>query len=92
MKTNTLLLLAGAGAAAWYFYGRQAAASPALDKSTGTPSRPFGDPADPGSVANACNAAFRVTRLGHPMQAAPWLQICQAGGGTVPQTADQQYT
>jgi hypothetical protein len=93
MKVSTLLGFAALGVGAWYFFGRHstaAAATTTTDKAAGP--RPFGDPADPGSVAFACNAAWRTTALGHPLEASRWVPICTQGGGTVPSSAQEQYT
>lgn len=55
------------------------------------PASKLGSGTDPNSVAYACNTAWKLTALGHSTQAAPWASKCQAGGGTIPQAASQQY-
>jgi hypothetical protein len=73
---------------------RSSGASPFVPQITPTPQQPariWGDPADGTSIAYACNAAFRLTGIGHPNEAAVWIRKCQAAGATVPTSAAEEY-
>jgi hypothetical protein len=107
-KDQSLLLVgvAAAAVALWYFnrksaYARHGWMEPASvglrpGQSPGPMSPPqghaLGDPSDMSSGAWACNTAWKMGAIGHPAQAAPWALKCSQMGGTVPQTAAEQYT
>jgi hypothetical protein len=97
--------LALVGVAAYFIFRKPAATTPAVTGGSTTPQlpaasaapqlpagRPFGDPADQNSIAHACNVAWRLNSLGHPVEAKFWADKCAAGGGTVPSSNAQQYT
>jgi hypothetical protein len=99
-STTKILGIAAVAFGAWYLFGRSRSSSSSSTTAirstgTGTPlpsARPLGDPNDFGSVAHACNAAWMLTAIGHPQEAATWVRKCTAGGGTVPTSATDQYT
>jgi hypothetical protein len=90
--TTAIVVVGGAGllGLAAYLLLKPAATTPTTTAAAGA--RPFGDPNDQSSVAFACNAAWRLTALGRPTEAAHWVAICQAAGAVIPQNASQQYT
>lgn len=91
-QTKQILGFAALGLAAWYLFGRSSSSSSSAQTAMAAAPRRFGDPADPNSVAHACNVASRLYALGHPREAASWASACQNGGGTVPPDAAHYYT
>lgn len=92
MKTSTVVGLAAVAIGAWWLLGRGGAVPQATDKVAAPRTRPFGDPGDMQSVAYACNTAWKLTRLGHPIEARAWAATCASGGGRVPTSDPEQYT
>jgi hypothetical protein len=91
-STATVVAIGGGIAllsvAAYFLFKSNAptATAPPVAAASPAPQLPpnLGDPNDPNSVAYSCAAAWRLNRLGHPHEAAVWIQRCTAGGGTVP--------